>query len=130
MGSTSAFGLYVCQKVGYTYPKVLEYDKGLLIMNVVFLRRLRTVSGENGLTDPKLTLDEGTRAAFAGAPLVSLGLDNHVSFLNLEELKRPPISSDLPFDVSHHPQAQSAVAGLMMARLEAEMKHYANIGIR
>jgi hypothetical protein len=67
-------------------------------------RRLRTVDQSTGLADPKLTMDEATRAAFAGSPLVSLGLDDHVSFLARDEQKKAPVSSELPFDVSGHPQ--------------------------
>jgi hypothetical protein len=90
-------------------------------------RRLRLVDKDTGLADPKLIMDQDTRAAFAGAPLVSLGLDDHVAFLARDEQKKPPVSSQLPFDVSGHPQAKSAVAGFMMERLEAEMKHYADL---
>ena len=90
-------------------------------------RRLRLVDKDTGLSDPKLVMDQDTRAAFAGAPLVSLGLDDHVAFLARDEQQKPPVSSQLPFDVSGHPQAKSAVAGFMMERLEAEMKHYADL---
>lgn len=124
MGAACAFRLYVHQTVSYLQrSKTAKWTFSIFL----FARYLRTVGGENGLLDPKLSLDEATRAAFAGAPLVSLGLENHVSFYNREELKQSPVSSQLPFDVSRHPQAHSAVAGFMMDRLTAEMKHYADL---
>ncbi len=67
-------------------------------------RNLRTVSPQDGLADPLLILDDDTRNAFADNPLSPLGLDKHISFLGRELLNKPPVTDQLPFDVSAHPQ--------------------------
>lgn len=126
MDLTCTLRFHVPQEV-WLFPAYRTVSALFLMASMHYVRRLRTVSQENGLKDPKLVLDENTRASFAGKPLTSLSLDNHVSFFARDELKLPHVPSQLPFDVSRHPQAQSAVAGFMMERLEAEMEHYADL---
>ncbi len=67
-------------------------------------RYLRTVSPKDGLADHQLILDDDTRNAFADNPLSPLGLDKHISFLAREALHKEPVTDQLPFDVSAHPQ--------------------------
>ena len=74
----------------------------------------------------RLILDDRTRQAFSSGPLTEIDIDKYVVYLSREELKREPVSSALPFDVSLHSQARSAVALSMIARLENDMKIYAD----
>lgn len=85
-----------------------------------------TFTQEHRKISDRLTLDEATRTAFASGPLAEIDLEKYVVFLSREELKRGPVSSMVPFDVSLHSQAKSAVALSMTARLQNDMKIYAD----
>jgi len=86
----------------------------------------QATSAEHRRVPETLTLDGHTRHAFASGPLSELDLDKYVIFLSRDQLRRDPVSSALPFDVSQHSQAKSAVALSMIARLENDMKIYAD----
>lgn len=76
--------------------------------------------------DSRLKLDEEERKAFITAPLASILLDKFVTFQSRTEMKKEPVSDQLPFDVGRHPQAGSAVALSMIERLHNDMKIYAD----
>jgi hypothetical protein len=68
-----------------------------------------------------LSLEDLT--AFSTQPLSVIGLQHFVA-VNPEEAP-PTCANELPFDVSHHPVAQSLVAKDMLARVDKDVKRYA-----
>ena len=62
---------------------------------------------------------------FAGAPLEALGLERYVEVTSRHALGEAAASAAMPFDVSAHPDAQSKVAGDMIARIRQDVKEYA-----
>eukprot|EP00760_Papus_ankaliazontas_P003017 PhM_4_TR11378/c0_g1_i1/m.4426 len=62
---------------------------------------------------------------FAGAQLQSVQLDQFVRSVTRAELEMPAVEGVLPFDVSHHPYANSHVAQQMLKRLTVDMQSHA-----
>jgi hypothetical protein len=69
---------------------------------------------------PSLSLED--LMAFAAQPLSVIGLHQFVAVDADEAL----CANELPFDVSHHPVAQSLVAKDMLARVDKDVKRYAD----
>jgi len=85
-------------------------------------RPLRAITGDHGA----LNFTENDIQNFCGRPLAPLGLEQFVVERPRQDSGLPPVSSQLPFDVSHHDQASSHVAVLMIDRLKADMQEFAS----
>eukprot|EP01087_Luapelamoeba_hula_P004848 TRINITY_DN1482_c0_g1_i1.p1 TRINITY_DN1482_c0_g1~~TRINITY_DN1482_c0_g1_i1.p1 ORF type:complete len:4317 (-),score=602.49 TRINITY_DN1482_c0_g1_i1:51-13001(-) len=90
-----------------------------------FLCEERTLNAIDIHGHEALKMDPQTQQAFAAAPLATIEIEKYVLYMTREQMGRGPVSSEVPFDVSQHSQAKSAVALSMVARLENDMKTYA-----
>ena len=76
---------------------------------------------------PALALSVDELSDFASVPLSPLGVESvFTSHSSRQEAGLPHISDQLPFDVSRHSQAQTAVAVSMLSRLEKDCKEFAD----
>jgi len=65
--------------------------------------------------------------SFAGKPLASIDLGKFTTTSTRFDSGLLPLDTEIPFDVSNHPQAQTAVARSMISRLTKDVKEYAEI---
>lgn len=80
-----------------------------------------------GLSVPAtLTLSASDLDAFTSQPLKDLNFSECIQTVTSLDPQRPHTSSQLPFDVSSHRMADSAIAKSMVSRLETDVADYAN----
>jgi len=76
--------------------------------------------------DASLSLSSEELNDFSSTPLSALGVQEYTTHVSRHDAGLPEINDQLPFDVSRHNQAQTAVAVSMLTRLKKDMKEFAN----
>lgn len=73
-----------------------------------------------------LELSESDIDAFMTLPLKVIGLDKFIRLISRSDVNRPEVAGTLPFDVSNHFLAKSAIAKSMINRLGVDILDYAS----
>lgn len=77
--------------------------------------------------DGSLALNADELNDFASVPLSPIGVHTYTTQISRKDAELPVINDRLPFDVSQHQQAQTAVAVSMLSRLNKDVKEFADV---
>jgi hypothetical protein len=105
----------------WVIPTVSDYSKSSADMEAI------TCDLATDLDIPaELHLSRADVESFVSQPLKPINLEQFICYMSSKDLNLNSIADELPFDVSSHTVAHSAIARSMLARLKADVAEYAN----
>ena len=107
--------------MNWIVPKISDFSCTLRTLSEI--RRDLCIS--RGI-DTTLELSSNDLNYFAGCPLYPLGVSEYTALATRVDCGQPLLDTRMPFDVSAHSQAKTAVAQSMMSRLQKDVKEYAD----
>jgi hypothetical protein len=118
----------VAEERAWVVPQISNYScsKGTLETIAEDLAAPGAGQGQGrGRVPTELTLSAEDLDAFTSQPLKALSFRDCIKTMTPSELSCPLVSAQLPFDLSAHRMADSAIARSMVGRLETDVADYA-----
>ena len=112
--------------MNWTIPSISDFSCGSRVLSEIHTSDDSMRGRSTTSTDTTLALSQDELKDFAYIPLSSLGVNAYTSQISRHDAGYHDIDDKLPFDVSSHNQAKTAVAVSMLSRLEKDVKEFAD----